>query len=338
MISGKRFQLIFPAVAAVLWFATGSVPAHSHSGHDHGDGLNISLPDVLAQVDGKEIPKSTIMPTLVKNVERYKERGMALSPQQQKVAAKKLLEEEIHRSLLLEKAKAIGVSISDKQVDEKVASIKSTFKSEDLFKKQLKLRNLTMEQYRSKLHDDLLMDAVIEKELSGKITIPENAIQEYFQKNKDNLTKPEKRKASVILIKVDPKTGSAGALKARKKLEDIVKQLQNGKEFETMAKTHSEDSLASRGGDLGWFTRNSHMFAPFREQAFKLGKGEISGIFKTAHGLQILKVTDVEKGFQATVENSRETIRKILLEQELKKRTRPYLEALKQDANVKIYF
>ncbi|MCF8721483.1 peptidylprolyl isomerase [Nitrospina gracilis] len=338
MISAKRFLFLIPAVAALVWFSSGAVPAHSHTGHDHGSGLSITLPDVLAQVDGRDIPKSSIMPMLVKNVERYKERGMALSPQQQKVAAKKLLEEEIHRSLLLEKAKVLGVSITDQQVDEKVNSIKSTFKSDDLFKKQLKLRNLTMDQYRAKLRDDLLMDAVLEKELSGKINIPESAILDYFQKNKDNLSKPEKRKASVILIKVDPQSGSAGALKAREKLEDILSQLKSGKDFATMAKIYSEDSLASRGGDLGWFTQGGHMFAPFREQAFKLGKGEVSGIFKTGHGLQILKVTDVEKGFQATPENSRDTIRKILLEQELKKQTRPYLESLKQEANVKIYF
>ena len=46
----------------------------------------------------------------------------------------------------------------------------------------------------------------------------------------------------------------------------------------------------------------------------------------------------IQEGHRATLENSRDTVRKQLVEQELKKRTRPYLESLKKEANVKIYF
>jgi parvulin-like peptidyl-prolyl isomerase len=127
-------------------------------------------------------------------------------------------------------------------------------------------------------------------------------------------------------------------MQAREKLEDILSQLKDGKNFGDMARQFSEDSLASRGGDLDWFTADGHMYAPFREWAFKLNKGEVSDIFRTPHGLQILKVTDVQEGHQATLENSRATIRQKLVEQELKKQTRPYLESLKSEANVKIYF
>ncbi|CAI2719188.1 peptidylprolyl isomerase [Nitrospina watsonii] len=338
MIPGNRFQFLWALAGVALWIASGAVPAHAHSGHDHSTGLNISLPDVLAQVNGKDIGKDSILDTLVKNVERYKERGMALSAQQQKVAAKKLLEEVIHRNLLLRKAQTLGVSVSAGDIDAKVGSIKSTFKNEMLFQKQLKMRNLTLEQYRKKIRDDLLMDAVLEKELAGQIQIPGDRIREYFEENKNTLSKPEKRSARVILIKVDSKSGSAGELEARKKLEDILAQLKQGKSFEEMATMYSQDSLATRGGDLGYFTADSHMFAPFRTRAFQLNEGEVSDIFRTPHGLQILKVTDVQEGFQATLENSRETVRRALVDQELKKRTRPYLESLKKEASVKVYF
>jgi len=338
MLSAKRFLSLMPACAIALWLSAGAAPAQAHSGHDHGSGLNITLPDVLAQVNGKDIRKDTIMPTLVKNVERYKERGMELTPQQQKVAAKKLLDEEINRNLLLAKAEKLGVSVSDQELDARVKEIKSSFKNEQVFQQQLKMRNLTLDQYKTKLRDDLLMDKVLEKELAGRIQVPENRIKTYFENNKDKLSKPAQRKASVILIKVDPKSGSAGEMQAREKLEEILSQLKEGKSFAEMARQYSEDSLASRGGDLGWFTADSHMYAPFRERAFQLKQGEVSDIFRTKHGLQILKVTDAQEGRKATLENSRNTVRKKLVEQELKKQTRPYLESLKKEANVKVYF
>lgn len=338
MFSAKHVHNLLPACAVAAWLLAGAVSVHAHSGHDHGSGLNITLPDVLAQVNGKDIRKDTIMPALVKNVERYKERGMELTPQQQKTAAKKLLDEEINRSLLLTKAKALGVQVSGQEVEEQVKKVKSSFKNEQLFLQQLKMRNLTLEEYKEKLREDLLMDKVLEKELAEQIQISESQIQDYFEKNKDKLSQPEQRKASVILIKVDPKSGSAGELKARQKLEDILSKLKEGKSFEEMARQYSEDSLASRGGDLGWFTADSHMYAPFRERAFKMKKGEVSEIFRTPHGLQILTVTDVQEGHKASLENSREIVRKKLVEQELKKRTRPYLESLKKEAKVKVYF
>ena len=99
------------------------------------------------------------------------------------------------------------------------------------------------------------MDQIIKKEIEPKIQIPEKEALDYYEKNKKKFTKPEKVRASIILLKFNPSKGKAGEQKVLKKFESILDQLRNGSDFAAMAKKFSQDSLASKGGDLGYFTK-----------------------------------------------------------------------------------
>lgn len=332
--------LKFTAVLSltILTSLANAHPAWSHGGHQHGDAPNISLPNVVAKVNGKDIKKDSIWAELTRSVKKYKSRGIEMSAEQEKIAAKKLLEEEINKSLLMEKATALGIQVPEAKISQKVKSIKGNFKNENMFLQRLMQENMSLNQYRQRIHDDLLMDAVIDKELGDAIQISDAEIKSYFEKNKETLSSPEKRRASVILIKVDPKSGPSGEEAARKKLEMIRNKLKKGEEFADLAQQFSQDSLANKGGDLGTFTQDSHMYGPFRQRAFKLDKGAVSEIFRTKHGLQILMVTEVHPAVVGTLENSKDKIRQTLKELAIKNQTRPYLEGLRKKASVKIYF
>ena len=106
------------------------------------------------------------------------------------------------------------------------------------------------------------------------IQVTDQEAEDYFNKNPLQFSSEEQRRASVILIKVDPKAGSAGDRKARKDLQKIVGKLKKGGDFTELAQLHSQDSLGKRGGDLGFFTKD-RMFGPFSKLAFKLKVGEV---------------------------------------------------------------
>ena len=88
---------------------------------------------------------------------------------------------------------------------------------------------------------------------------------------------------------------------------------------------------------MGFFTKD-RMFGPFSKLAFKLEVGEVSEIFRTKHGYQILKVTDKKIGKEGTLESEKENIRKLLIDRAIKTKSHPYLEALRKQADIKIYF
>ncbi len=309
----------------------------AHGGHGHDVEPTISLPEVLAKVNGNDIKKSAIWPDLTRTVKRYKNKGIPLSREQEKVAAKKLLQDQINRFLLLKKAGTMGIQVSPGKVDEEVVRVKKQFMSETEFLKQLKLNKLTLNQYKQQLKEDVLIDAVFRRELGEGITVSDAEIEEYYKKNPQQYSSQEQRRASVILIKVNPKAGNLGERKARETLEKIVGKLKKGEDFAELARLYSQDSLAGRGGDMGFRTKD-RLFGPFKKLAFALKVGEVSEIFRTKHGFQIMKVTGKKEGEKGTLESEKENIRTLLLDRKIQNKSHPYLEALRKKADIKIYF
>ncbi len=95
-------------------------------------------------------------------------------------------------------------------------------------------------------------------------------------------------RASHILISVE---GTADTMAAKRQAEQIAREAKQGKDFAQLAQEYSKDqSNASRGGDLGWFTKG-RMVAPFEKAAFGAKVGEVVGPVRTPFGWHIIKVT-----------------------------------------------
>jgi len=72
--------------------------------------------------------------------------------------------------------------------------------------------------------------------------------------------------------------------------ENIVKSLNDGQDFATIAGLLSTDTGSKdKGGDLGWFAKGA-MVAPFEEAAFSLKIGEISAPIQSDFGFHIIQV------------------------------------------------
>jgi len=319
-----------------LFVSANPAKVWAHSGHKH-DALKIKLPKVVAQVNGVDISGDTISRELKKAVQQYKKRGMPLNADQEKSAAKKLIDDEIGRTLLVLKAKDSGINITRDMLDKRLKEVKAKFRSDAVFEHKLADRGMTLDQYRAELETDLYMDQIIKKEIESKIKIPENETRDYYEKNKNKFASQEKVRASIILLKFNPSQGKAGEQKALKKFESILDQIRNGADFAAMAKRFSEDSLASKGGDLGFFTKKQ-MLPAFSNRAFKMKAGEVSDIFRTGHGFHVLKVTDKKPAGASPFEAEKEKIKDFLIQKKVSQATRDYIEALKKQAKIKTYF
>ncbi|PMG76143.1 peptidylprolyl isomerase SurA [Vibrio lentus] len=74
---------------------------------------------------------------------------------------------------------------------------------------------------------------------------------------------------------------------------DLVEELNNGKDFSTMAYTYSKGPKALQGGDWGWM-RKEEMPTIFADQIKMQNKGSIIGPFRSGVGFHILKIEDVK--------------------------------------------
>ena len=323
---------LFLAFASIC---TGTF-AFAHSGHAHEEKIRISLPSVVAKVNGEDVSNDNILIELKKTLKGYKNRGLPLTIEEEKITAKKLIDNEIKRVLLLQKGNEIGSKITDKTVEKKLKKIKASFKSNAVFEHELKNRKLTIEQYKKELKVDILMQEVIDRVIIPGIKITDEDTKLFYEKNKNQFRMGQRARASVILIKAkrDDKTSEAAA---RKKINSILKEIANGASFREMAIKHSEDSLAAKGGDLGYFTKDQ-MFGAFSSRAFDMKVNAVSPIFKSGLGFHILKLTSLKDGQVISLDKAKVQIEKVLIKNKVGSATRSYVESLKKKAHIKMYF
>lgn len=75
----------------------------------------------------------------------------------------------------------------------------------------------------------------------------------------------------------------------RLECEDLKKKIDEGADFELMAKTHSVCPSGKRGGDLGTFGPGQ-MVAPFDKVVFNEEVGKVHGCVHTQFGYHIIRI------------------------------------------------
>lgn len=95
-----------------------------------------------------------------------------------------------------------------------------------------------------------------------------------------------------IFIPVPQKAHRDAQGQARQCIESIYRELQQGADFSQLARQYSQDKVSStKGGLMGWYARGQ-MFKEIEDEAFALGKGEMSRPFLSTIGYHILLMTD----------------------------------------------
>ncbi len=147
-----------------------------------------------------------------------------------------------------------------------------------------------------------------EDAIARNIAVSAEDARGYYEQNKARFTTAEQRRASHILIRVDPGASVEQRNAAREKAQAIERQLKEGADFATLARTESQDpGSANSGGDLGFFTRDM-MVQPFADAAFSLAEGQTSGVVETEFGLHIIRLTDIRPATQKSFETVRPEI------------------------------
>ncbi len=152
-------------------------------------------------------------------------------------------------------------------------------------------------------------------DVGSKIDIDPARIEKYYQNNLTQFQQEEQRKARHILINTNENDTPEQLQKKSDQAENILQLAKDGNDFAELARQYSEGPSKTNGGDLGYFTKG-RMAPAFEEAVFALGKGEISKVIKTPFGYHVILVEDIIPANTKTLEESTETINRILQEKE----------------------
>ena len=146
-------------------------------------------------------------------------------------------------------------------------------------------------EYQTTESVNLAYGELLLSDVAASIKVSDAQLRERYEKNREAYVSTERRQARHILLTFD-KPEAEAAVKAQ--ADDLIKQLQAGKDFAELAKANSKDGgSASRGGDLGWADRS--VFVPeFADALFALQPGQVSAPVKTQFGYHIIKLEGIE--------------------------------------------
>jgi peptidyl-prolyl cis-trans isomerase C len=255
---------------------------------------------------------------------------------QYKAAIQQIMPQLVGIEIAKAYAEENNITASDKEVDQEIEKIKKQvgdqarssgqdLSNQEAYEQALKQNNITEEELRDQLRDNLPVQKVQEK-VAGNAEPTDEEIQKYYEQNKEaQFTTPEQRCVRHILFNKDQK----------QKAEDVKKQLEDGADFAKLAKEYSQDpGSAEKGGDLGCLGKGETV-PPFEEAAFGAKEGEIIGPFKTQFGYHILEVTDTKPKQTRPLSEVEPQIRSQLASEEQSKAFSKWLEEQKKQRDVK---
>ncbi len=143
--------------------------------------------------------------------------------------------------------------------------------------------------------------------LKKGITVSDKELRDYYTSNLARFTVAEERRASHVLVKVDPGASAADRAKAKAKAEGLLAAVKkNPASFADAARKNSDDpGSAEKGGDLDFFGRGGLAAKPLEDAAFALKPDEISNLVESDFGYHIVKLTAVRGGDKRSFESVR---------------------------------
>ena len=246
------------------------------------------------------------------NYEKNKQEFPAAGTEQYVALRRQAMLFLVQRAQFEQKAKELGLEITDSDVEKQMLTIKSQYfgkngkcdaACETKYAAEIKKQGVTNEQVREDVRASVVQNKIYETVTKG-VTVSNEDIDEYYKKNKQNYVQPESRDVRHILVK-------------KKALADsLYRRVTSGESFAALAKKFSEDpSSKPQGGKLP--ISKGRQVPEFDKAAFALDVGEISKPIKTTYGWHIITALTAIKNQKTTsLSEVRPAIRQQLLQQE----------------------
>lgn len=242
------------------------------------------------------------------------------------------LETLIDMRLQLQEARSLEIGIAREEVEETIENIKKKYSMTDEdFTASIKKEGFTLEEYKKRLAEQILINKVVQYEIKNKIVISDTEIKKYMDANKETFSGSEKYRLRQIFFK-----GPEGNMD-RKAIEEkallVLQKLKAGEDFSNLARIYSEDSSGKMGGDLGLIDK-SLLASEFTNALSGIKAGDYSMPFWTERGLHIIKLD--ERVSAQNIDKVKEDVRRQLAEAKFLENYKSWIKGLREKAFIEI--
>jgi peptidyl-prolyl cis-trans isomerase SurA len=338
MTSRRRIlSVVLAAASGVSVFAqaTPSVPASN----DVAENLNLRFANgIVAVAEEKIITVADVMqyigPLLpqIRNEARNEKEFQERLEQLQDSAIQDLIDRVlIVKEFRKDEKRQIPYHYIDNAIADEIAERFEGDRSK--FLAFLKAKGQTQRDYRREVEENIIFQYMQGQQRKSQSVVSPVRIETFYNENKDRFYQEDAVHLRLIQL---TRTESETDATLTEKANSILSRLKAGEKFEDLAKELSNDMKRSKGGDWGWMKR-SDFKKEFSDPAFNLKKGEASNVILLPEGAFLLYAEDRKIAGIQPIDEVRDQIERILLQQMGRASQERWLERLRRNGYVKHY-
>ena len=247
------------------------------------------IDDIIAKVGGEVILLSEI------------EEQYALTAAQQGTITEDakcvILDNLLSQKLIINQAKLDSILVSEEEVegqlDARIDRILA-YMNNDVSQFEA-YYGQSISEVKSEFREDLKSQLLAERmqaTILGSVNITPKEVKEFFESIPVDSLPYFNSEVEIGEIIYKPQVNKKEKKRARDKAKELRDKIVAGENFEELAAIHSDDlGSGKNGGNLGWAKRNAYV-PEFEAAAYKLEKGELSGIVETEYGYHIMELIE----------------------------------------------
>jgi peptidyl-prolyl cis-trans isomerase SurA len=223
-------------------------------------------------------------------------------PPAEDLLKKQVLERLISERIQLNIGFSAGVRISENEIDKTLARLAAGSKvSIQDYLAGIEASGISISDWRQEIANELIMSQVQQGSVMRGIHISEQELNNFITSEEGKLMNSPDIMLGQILISVPSSATVSDISAAKKKLDDLSAQINQGADFKQLAITNSDDQSALKGGDLGW-RKQAQLPSLFIDAIENLQPGEISKPVRSGAGFHLLKLYDRRGGGEKLIE------------------------------------
>ncbi|MEM7385500.1 MAG: peptidyl-prolyl cis-trans isomerase [Verrucomicrobiota bacterium] len=234
----------------------------------------------------------------------------------------------IKRILLAQEAESKGHSVLKAEVDEALEKLKEQQGGEDSFFSQNELSPEAEAMLRQDLATRIRLEKYIDSICGPNPDPTEEDVESYYHKHIDDFKTEEEIRASHIFKSLRQ---AENKVDLYNEFREIRRRATQGEDFDQLAREFSDKPEEEI--DLGFFKQGEHL-DEFETITFSMEVGEISPIFSSHWGYHLAKVTDRRPPEPQPLEELREQLKTLMVEDHRRDRIDQHTEKLKETARI----
>lgn len=247
-----------------------------------------------------------------------------------------LVDELISELLLKDRADRLGISVTEPEVKDAVAHLKTQYgiTTDEQFEQSLRSSGLSRSEMEARLRDTLVTNKLFARELRNRDDLTDPELRERYNREKEQYRLPERARLREIVI-LKPETGAKAEEVMTRAGEVGQAARKPGTDFATLASTMSESGTKDKGGDLGEVAKGD-LVPELDKAVFSAAAGTVIGPIETKSAWHIMKVEQRLPSEVPGFETVKEKLRREANDETFQRDYKAYIEKLRKDAFVQI--